>query len=170
MNRKKIIVIVVAVVLVLVILAKSKKTDGDDTTGTNTGGSSSGNSTGGTSTDKDDYWARGNGDGKKQKDAGETLDQSKVYLSDAQVKSIAQQMHKMYDWTFSDSEFDEMLVLVKNYIFTRADIFAVLNSDSYVYKRWYSWIVNDPNKQRLARMNQVLKSNGVDYQFERGKY
>ena len=178
--NKKIIIIIIAVVLVIFVVSRSKaasnNTDGEGNASgsgngvSNSGGGASGSVAKTTKVDvsKDDYWASGNGKGKEDHDAGKTLDQSKPTLSDSQREELAKKWHGLFDWTFSDDEFNELIRDCKQKIFTRADIFAVLNEDAYVYARVLAWIVNDPNRSRLERFNQVLASNGVEYQFERG--
>ena len=171
--KKKIIIIGIAVVLIILVIARSKKSTAeaigseDDNASTNSAG------TGGrilkVDTSKDDYWASGTGKGKQEHEAGEVQNQSKPTLSDSQSKALAKKWHSLFDWIFFDNEFDILLDDCKENIFTRADIFKVMNEDSYVYNHVYSWIVNDPNPNRLKRFNQVLASNGVEYQFERGE-
>lgn len=149
MNRKKIIVIVVAVVLVLVILAKSKKTDGDDTTGTNTGGSSSGNSTGGASTSS-----------------------TQKSITDSDLNYVIGEFYEIFDSGTYDRERAQAVSLFREYIHSKADLKALMQRfDSYhktKFKQSFEQLVYSKiygHGTYFEQLNQALKNNGVDYQF-----
>ena len=167
MNTKKLLIVgaFIAIVILVIKTSSSSKLHTSDASDTTTTGSNGTNpntgkpyTTSSGPVDGDDLNSDGN---------GTVVDQSKPTLTQSQMADIANRWHKYFDWTFHEDEFDQLLEDCKEYVFTRADIWGIINKDSYVYDRIFSWIVNDINPNRLTRFNQVLHSNGVDYTFRK---
>jgi len=163
MNKKKLIVIIAVIVIVILFF----KTGMINTVANSISGINNSDNGADNGAALDDPITPGNGKGKEEKEAGKVHDQTKRTMTDKEVKDVASHWHALFDWTFSDNEFDLIIEDVKEHIFTRADLTAVMYADKYVYNRVYSWIVNDPNPIRLKMFNAALHFNGVEYTFVR---
>lgn len=171
MNKKKLIIIIAVIVIVILFFKTGMiNTVANSISGINNSDNGADN---GANTDISTYRALddpitpGNGKGKEEKEAGKVHDQTKRTMTDKEVKDVASHWHELFDWIFWDHEFDLIIDDVKEHIFTRADLTAVMYADKYVYNRVYSWIVNDPNPIRLKMFNAALHFNGVEYTFVR---
>ena len=100
---------------------------------------------------------------------GENVDQDVCYMTNSEIKKLADYWYGEVNHALVDNQrVDNIFNSLKNSkMRTKAEFWAVLQSYSRLYERWFTCVIDQKADRMIA--NQILASKGIDVTFTDNK-
>ena len=157
MSKKKWIIIGAFVIVAIILVVFNSKKTATDETGSNT-------------PDPNKEKGKGNTiDHGNNLPEGENVDQNVCYMTSSEIQKLADYWYGEVNHALVDNERVENIFnsLKNSKMRTKAEFWAVLQSYSRLYERWFTCVI-DQNVDRMIA-NQILASKGIDVTFTDNK-
>ena len=159
MSKKKWIIIGAFVIVAVILVVFNSKKTATDETGNNTPDPNKEKGKGNT-TD------HGN---KLPEGEEEKIDQNVCYMTSNEIKKLADLWYDETNHAFVDDKRVDNIFnsLKKSNMRTKAEFWAVLETYSQLYTRWFTCVIDGKADRMIA--NQILASKGIDVTFTDNK-